>query len=58
MIYQLSNWRSPFDLTEIKDNPIVQMIGYWKSVEIDNIIIPFNEQLKPLTIRSIRKEIR
>lgn len=40
------------------DSPITLKIGYWKSVEVDNIIIPFNQQLKTLTIRAIRKEIQ
>lgn len=58
MINKISNWRSPFDLVEIKDNPIVHKVGYWKSVEIDNIIINYNEPLKPLTTRSIKMESR
>lgn len=58
MIKKIANFVSPLDSMPIKKNPIVKRVGYWTSVGIDNIIINHDEPLKPLTMRSIRKEIQ
>ena len=55
MIKQIPNFHSPFFASiQIKKDPIVHKVGYWKSVEIDNIIINHDEPLKPAIIISLQ----
>lgn len=54
MIKKIANFVSPLDSMPIKKNPIVHKVGYWPSVEIDNMIINHDEPLKPAIIRSLQ----
>lgn len=58
MITRIANFVSPFDSIPIKKDPIVKRIGYWPSVEIDNMIINHDEPTKPLILRVIKMEIK